>query len=235
MRNFLLFLAATLMSMAAVAQDVPQFNRDDYEGWIYNNPTIALNTSNIASGKIVLYIDRNGKALSLISPAFSCDGMDSITAHIDWYTRYFSNSDFVLSRTALTLAIDDAQGTPLDSATIIPTTPGVSAHMLNYSIAVPAEADSIRLRLVSWQGTVESSGAVREAVFQAISSSSQQPQWGDVNGDGNVNVADVTWLIQKVLNGIEDDEVARSDINHDGSVNVADVTKLISIVLTGGE
>lgn len=235
MRKFVLTIVAIMVSMTALAQDVPQFNRDDYEGWIYNNPTISLNTSTISSGKIVLYKDRNGKVLTLVSPAFSCNGMDSITAQIDWFTRTINDPEFVLSRTALTLAIDDAQGTPLDSVTIIPTTPGVSTHMLNYSIAVPAEADSIRLRLVSWQGTVVSSGAVRRAEFQASTASQQQPQWGDVNGDGNVNVADVTWLIQKVLNGIPDEDIILYDINHDRTVNVADVTKLISFVLVGGE
>ena len=221
-----------MMSLAALAQEVPQFNSDDYEGWSYNNPNVTLNPTNIASGKIVLYKDKNGKALTLISPVFSCRGMDSITAQINWFTRYFNDPEFVLSRTALTLAIDDAQGTPLDSVTSTPTTVGVSSHQLDFAIAVPADADSIRLRLVSWQGTVVSSGAVRNALFQASMGTQQQPL-GDVNGDGMVNVADVTLLIQKVLNGIEGNDITLYDINHDGTVNVADVTRLITLVLSG--
>ena len=57
-------------------------------------------------------------------------------------------------------------------------------------------------------------------------------QQGDLNGDGEVNVADVTLLIHVVL-GEEDvlnHEIA--DVNGDSEVNVADVTMLINLILT---
>ena len=55
-------------------------------------------------------------------------------------------------------------------------------------------------------------------------------QPGDINGDGFVNVADVTELISLILNStsIED---SLTDVNGDGQVNVADVTALIRIIL----
>ena len=55
-------------------------------------------------------------------------------------------------------------------------------------------------------------------------------QSGDINGDGFVNVADVTELISLILNStsIED---SLTDVNGDGQVNVADVTALIRIIL----
>jgi hypothetical protein len=53
---------------------------------------------------------------------------------------------------------------------------------------------------------------------------------GDVNGDGNINVADVTALIQIVLNSTPVD-LAVADVNGDNLVNVADVTALIQMVL----
>ena len=53
---------------------------------------------------------------------------------------------------------------------------------------------------------------------------------GDVNGDGRVNVSDVTALINMILGVIPKDE-ARADINGDGKVNVSDVTALINIIL----
>lgn len=52
---------------------------------------------------------------------------------------------------------------------------------------------------------------------------------GDVNGDGIVDVADVTVLIDKVLNSADTDQAA--DVNADGTVDVADVTALINIIL----
>ena len=53
---------------------------------------------------------------------------------------------------------------------------------------------------------------------------------GDINGDGTVDVSDVTALINKIL-GASDytDEVC--DINGDGEINVSDVTQLINQIL----
>ena len=53
---------------------------------------------------------------------------------------------------------------------------------------------------------------------------------GDINGDGVVNVADVTALIQIILNSTPVDH-AVADLNNDNNVNVADVTALIQIIL----
>ncbi|MBO4813513.1 MAG: dockerin type I repeat-containing protein [Muribaculaceae bacterium] len=53
---------------------------------------------------------------------------------------------------------------------------------------------------------------------------------GDVNGDGSVNVSDVTYLINMILAVIPKDETT-GDVNGDGSVNVSDVTYLINIIL----
>lgn len=232
MKKSIISLVAIVMSMTALCQEVPQFTSNNFDGWIYNNPGIELNSGNIASGRIVLYVDKQNNVLSLISPVFGCQGMDSIAAQVDWFTRNFRDPDFVLSLTALTIALDDAQGTPIDSVTCTPTATGTSTHELKTALAVPAGVDSIRIRMVGWQGNVVSSGAVRRAVFQASTASQQQP-WGDVNGDGMVNVADVTWLIQQVLNSSMDDSTTVCDINHDEIVNVADVTRLIAIVLSG--
>ncbi len=53
---------------------------------------------------------------------------------------------------------------------------------------------------------------------------------GDVNGDGVVNVGDVTTLINAILGETECD-TKTCDINCDGVVNVTDVTALISTIL----
>ena len=56
------------------------------------------------------------------------------------------------------------------------------------------------------------------------------PLVGDINGDGVVNVSDVTALVNHILN--EDNSNAEiCDINGDGVVNVSDVTDLVSLML----
>ena len=53
---------------------------------------------------------------------------------------------------------------------------------------------------------------------------------GDVNGDGKVNVSDVTALVNMILGTIPKNE-AVADINGDGKVNVSDVTALVNLIL----
>ena len=53
---------------------------------------------------------------------------------------------------------------------------------------------------------------------------------GDVNGDGRVNVSDVSALINMIL-GLEPMNKTTADVNNDGRVNVSDVAALINIIL----
>ncbi len=53
---------------------------------------------------------------------------------------------------------------------------------------------------------------------------------GDVNGDGTVNVSDVTALVNMILGVIPKDEQC-ADVDGNGTVNVSDVTALVNIIL----
>jgi len=53
---------------------------------------------------------------------------------------------------------------------------------------------------------------------------------GDVNGDGDVNIADINALIAIILGG-EDNSNGRSDVNGDGDVNIGDINAVIAIIL----
>ena len=53
---------------------------------------------------------------------------------------------------------------------------------------------------------------------------------GDVNGDGKVNVSDVTMLVNLILGTVSMNQEA-ADVNGDGKVNVSDVTALINTIL----
>ena len=56
-----------------------------------------------------------------------------------------------------------------------------------------------------------------------------KPKKGDVNGDKQVTIADVTALVNIIL-GKEDENVV-ADVNDDGAVTIADVTALVNIIL----
>lgn len=51
---------------------------------------------------------------------------------------------------------------------------------------------------------------------------------GDVNGDGEVNIADVNAIIDVILTGVPN---AGADVNRDGETNIADVNVVIDIIL----
>ena len=52
---------------------------------------------------------------------------------------------------------------------------------------------------------------------------------GDVNGDGDVNVMDITALIDIIMNDITDNP--RADVNGDNNIDVMDITALIDIIM----
>ena len=64
---------------------------------------------------------------------------------------------------------------------------------------------------------------------------SSQPTYdlGDVNKDGNIDIADVTKLISLVLKNLSEGYLEVGDMDGNGTLNIADVTKLISTVLRG--
>ncbi len=57
---------------------------------------------------------------------------------------------------------------------------------------------------------------------------------GDVNGDSEITIADITALINILLGGFANyDTLHRADVNYDGENNIADVTALVNYLLTG--
>lgn len=222
-------IAALVLPLALTAQELPKFTATNYEGWNYNNPGVALTTSNIAGGNIVLYVTSQGLTLQLTSPLFSCEGIDSIEANLIWFTQYYYDSAFDLNKTALTMAIDDEQGNPIDSVTYLAEESG-STHYPSIKLAVPRGVQTARLRFVSWKANVVSCGAIKRALLTGIAATPHDdPLPGDVDGNGVVNISDITMLIQAVMT---DMEVNNADMDGNGSINISDITMLIQWLLT---
>jgi hypothetical protein len=51
---------------------------------------------------------------------------------------------------------------------------------------------------------------------------------GDVYGDGEVTIADVNVVIERILH--PDNDVPAADVNNDGEVNIADIQLLVDVV-----
>ncbi len=56
---------------------------------------------------------------------------------------------------------------------------------------------------------------------------------GDLNGDGNVTITDVTLLVNRLLKNKEKGEffINDGDVNEDNSITISDVVKMVSIIL----
>lgn len=94
--------------------------------------------------------------------------------------------------------------------------------------------DNANVTVTNAEGTTTIALAeVRDMYFSNDGSTTPVYQLGDVNMDGDVNIADVTALIDYLLNG--DDSVidlTAANVNEDNSVDISDVTHLIDMLLT---
>lgn len=94
--------------------------------------------------------------------------------------------------------------------------------------------DNANVTVTNAEGTTTIALAeVRDMFFSNDGSTTPVYQLGDVNMDGDVNIADVTALIDYLLNG--DDSVidlTAANVNEDNSVDISDVTHLIDMLLT---
>ena len=71
-------------------------------------------------------------------------------------------------------------------------------------------------------------------VLVAFTANAQSTLKGDVNGDGEVNVTDVTMIVEHVLGQNNSSFiVANADVNGDGSITVTDVAEAVNIILDG--
>lgn len=110
---------------------------------------------------------------------------------------------------------------------------GVNAQKVEqslYDLTVVCDPLPAGMESRSCQVKVKSYMAAESDVITITQTAAGPALLGDVNGDGEVNVSDVTALINRILGTASfDDSVC--DINGDGVVNVSDVTALINNIL----
>ena len=70
--------------------------------------------------------------------------------------------------------------------------------------------------------------------YVRLTGSGDEPLIGDVNGDGEVSITDVTALIDYLLSSTAAQlDMDTADVNHDGEITIGDVTALIDLLLSG--
>ena len=143
---------------------------------------------------------------------------------VTWVTIQWQNPNFNVSKVALTAALLDDSGAPVDSVTFTPDSVG-RTNYIDLSLTVPRGLTSARLRFASWKADVNSSGAVRQIDISSF-------LFGDVNLDGEVSVADVNAVLDVILGGEVDAGLRqRADVNRDGEVSVADVNSIVDVIV----
>ena len=91
----------------------------------------------------------------------------------------------------------------------------------------PATSYLYRVKAYYVNGTESLWSNYREVVLKE----GTQAGSGDLDGNGEVNVSDVTLLINAVLTGdMTGIDAAAADVTGDGEVNVADITMLITMM-----
>ena len=218
-----LLLVLVLFTAILCCAQVPQFSSSEYDGWIYNNPNIPLEQNTIINNKIALYVVSNGLVLSLTSPAFTCQMGEYIDMEVQWITPQWQNENFLVEWVALTAALLDENGMTVDSVTCIPDPVSRTNH-LNMSLTVPRSIQQARLRFVAWKSIVSNCGIIREIKTTCGNRA-------DVNGDGEVSIADINAIINVILGLDETPEmILKADVNGDGAVNIPDVNKVIDVI-----
>ena len=219
-----ILLITAIASLTSLAQELPQFVYPNYVDWTYNGKPV---TAQDFQKGAAMYVNSEGLALMLTSPYFSCQGIDSIAVTIRWKS--------VDNEIGLTIAIDDGQDTPQDSIHVMPSPSGMM-HTLNGTIAVPAGLTTARLRFVSWDANNTNGGTIKTVQLQAIAATTPPDDpaiKGDVDGNGKVDIADVTALIDYLLSDSASADPIVADLDNDGKVSISDVTALIDKLLSG--
>ena len=129
---------------------------------------------------------------------------------------------------------------------------GKSGGRLNKVIAIPTDAMTVELNnkqqalsttlsnleydseytCVAFVTTTDGNTFYGEEQKFTIGENPNKIAAGDANGDGTVNVFDVTAMVNYILGSPNDGFVfAAADVNGDGIVNVFDVTKVVNIIL----
>ena len=150
----------------------------------------------------------------------------------DWWRMFKNILGFItLNESSITLNPRQTYRLTAQLAPGLEDEAGVVWQSDNTNI-VTVTADGLVKAISHGVAFVSASYYGEEAICEVIVM--ENPMVGDVNGDGEVNIADINALIDAILGGnIKPNDIGLYDTNVDGEVNIADINALIDLILNG--
>ena len=180
--------------------------------WTWNFTDAGIWGDNLRHGELVCRLGKTSS--SAIEMAEDVEGGTSAIGF--WIASYGSDGDAKLN-----VDFSTDQGASWITLGDITVTRGALQH---YTLEIYVNS-KVRFRIVQTSGTRVNIDDI--TIYGRVPE--PQPLKGDVNGDGEVNIADVNFLINDILSAVIHDN---DDVNEDGEVNIADLNAVIDIILS---
>ena len=219
------FNTANVISMAVIFQDCSALTSLDVSH--FNTANVQYMTGMFwgCSGLTALDVSnfKTGSAISLESMFSGCTGLTSLDLSSFNTTNVTRMNSMFYECTAL-------------------TTIYVSSGWSTAAVTESSDMFTNCYNLVGGKGTTWNASNPTDKTYAHIDGGPSNPGYftaknaglrGDVNGDGSVNISDVTALIDYLLSGNASGiNLSGADCNKDGDVDIADVTALIDYLLS---
>ena len=116
-------------------------------------------------------------------------------------------------------------------------TPTILFNKFDQTVTIPEELEGktfdVKVFVTLYKPSGSETSIIELYPVELKDNSASEFEIGDVNQDGEVSIADVTSLVNIILNNDSPSaaDFPSADVNQDGEVSIADVTSLVSIVL----
>ena len=184
--------------------------------WLWNFTDAGIWSDNLRIGELSCRFGKSSS--SAIAMAEDIEGGTSAIGF--WAASYGNDAD-----ARLNVEYSTNGGTSWNTLGAITVTKGDLQH---YLIAADV-VDNVRFRITQMIGS-----RINIDDITLYGRSSEEPSVlpGDVNGDGEVTIADVNVVISIILNGTDNELILqRADVNEDGEITIADVNMIIRLII----